>query len=85
MLRLGRRWDRDSGIEFKVGRGWQPFSIDVVQRDRPQRALIIIEIWNMTGDFGAAIRNHDRKMRRARIWPLSQRPAASRFVLRRAG
>jgi len=61
-LWLARRNHRDGAMELPVGHGWQPLSIDVIQRDRALRGLIITEIWNRMDDMGAALRNQDRKV-----------------------
>jgi transcriptional regulator with XRE-family HTH domain len=62
ILGLARRVGRDRSLELSVGSGWRPRVIDVVQRDRLQRTLILNEIWNRMDDFGGAIRNHDLKV-----------------------
>jgi transcriptional regulator with XRE-family HTH domain len=62
VLRLARESGYDASLELPVGRAWHPFSIDVVLRDRPRRTLVLDEIWNRLDDFGAALRNHDRKV-----------------------
>ena len=65
LLRLARRHGRDVAMELPVGRHWQPLSIDVVQKDRPSRVIVVSEIWNRMDDFGAGLRNHDRKVEAA--------------------
>ena len=40
-------------------------SVDVGIRDDPHRALILVEIWNLTGDLGHASRSTTRKLAEA--------------------
>lgn len=61
VLRFARMHGRKSNVELAT-RPWDPaHSVDVVLRDDRQRCLILIEIVNRAGDFGASFRASDRK------------------------
>ena len=66
VLGLARALGRTGLFELSTrGRSRDGGSVDVGLRDDAHRALILVEIWNMTDDLGAASRSSHRKVAEA--------------------
>jgi transcriptional regulator with XRE-family HTH domain len=74
ILRLASKHGRTGRFELPTRPTNPSLSIDICLRDRPARALIVVEIWNRLEDLGAAVRGMARKVAEAQALAATHAP-----------